>query len=93
MFDEQRLYEIFGDMQEVLDLAYFRYFYLQKRLLKLQEQIVSVPKYKWLVFPNKQWHNVSTQIERTEKAMFELSVKIPFIENVVDKGEGNEAAH
>lgn len=85
MFDERRLYEILGDMQEVLELAYFRYFYLQKRLLKLQEQFVSIPKYKWLVFPNKQWHNVSTQIERTEKAMFELKAKISVIENDLDK--------
>ena len=87
MFDERRLYEILGDMQEVLDLAYFRYFYLQKRLLKLQEQLSSIPKYKWLVFPNKQWHNVSTQIERAEKAMFELKSKIDVIENDLDKGE------
>lgn len=87
MFDERRLYEILGDMQEVLDLAYFRYFYLQKRLLKLQEQLSSIPKYKWLVFPNKQWHNVSTQIGRAEKAMFELKAKISVIENDLDKGE------
>lgn len=87
MFDERRLYEIFGDMQEVLDLAYFRYFYLQKRLLKLQEQLSSIPQHKWLVFPNKKWYDVSTQIERTEKAMFELKAKISVIENDLDKGE------
>lgn len=87
MFDERRLYEIFGDMQEVLDLAYFRYFYLQKRLLKLQEQLSSIPQHKWLVFPNKKWYDVNTKIERTEKAMFELKAKISIIENDLDKGE------
>lgn len=87
MFDERRLYEILGDMQEVLDLAYFRYFYLQKRLLKLQERLSSIPQHKWFVFPNKEWYDVNTQIERAEKAMFELKTKISVIEDDLDKGE------